>query len=125
MCPLYVFDKMPKWHFVVVLNSDEYQTLGITMIMYVYHVVIIGCVLYTLCPLNVCSCIGHASHMHTRCTLLHTLLHLTCFCIHFCWLSLLDLLAHITCSCVYVMPRSISCSIILSMSCSLRFVAFF
>ena len=35
------------------------------------------------------------------------------------------ILAHITCSCVYVMPKSVSCSIILSMSCSLCFVAFF
>ena len=72
--------------FVVVLDSDEYQTLGITMIIHVYHVLIIGCVFYTLCPLSACSCIGHASHMHIKCTLvallLHTLDHLTCFYIH-------------------------------------------
>ena len=69
MCALYVFDKMPKWHFVVDLVSDEYQTLGITIIIYVYHVLIIGGVFYTLCPVSAYSCIGHASHMHTRCTL--------------------------------------------------------
>ena len=43
-----VFDKMPKWHFGVVLDSNEFQTLGITMIGLVYHVLIIGCVFYTL-----------------------------------------------------------------------------
>ena len=43
-----MFDKMPKWHFGVVLDFDKYQTLGITMIMHVYHVLIIGCVFYTL-----------------------------------------------------------------------------
>ena len=43
-----VFDKMPKWHFAIVLDSDEYQTLRITMIMHVYHVLIFGCVFYTL-----------------------------------------------------------------------------
>ena len=30
----YVFDEMPKWHFVVVLDSDEYQILGITMFLH-------------------------------------------------------------------------------------------
>ena len=59
---------MPKWHFVVVLDSDEYQILEITIIIYVYHVLIIGGVFYTLCPMSAYSCIGHASHMHTRCT---------------------------------------------------------
>ena len=68
MCALYVFDKMPKWHFVVVLDSDEYQNLEITIIIHVYHVLIIVYVFYTLCPLSTCSCNGHASHMHTRCT---------------------------------------------------------
>ena len=43
-----VFDKMPKWHFGVVLDSNEYQTLGITTIIHIYHVLIIGCVLHTL-----------------------------------------------------------------------------
>ena len=43
-----MFDKMPKWHFGVVLDFDEYQTLEITMIMHVYHVLIIGCVFYIL-----------------------------------------------------------------------------
>ena len=42
-----VFDKMPKWHFDVILDSNEYQTLGITMIGLVYHVWIINCVFYT------------------------------------------------------------------------------
>ena len=44
----YVFDEMPKWHFVVVLDSDKYQNLGITMIMHVYNVLIVGCVVHTL-----------------------------------------------------------------------------
>ena len=43
-----VFDKMLEWHFGVVLDSNEFQTLGITMIGLVYHVLIIGCVFYTL-----------------------------------------------------------------------------
>ena len=30
----YVFDEMPKWHFVVVLDSDEYHTLGSTMFLH-------------------------------------------------------------------------------------------
>ena len=30
----YVFDEMPKWHFVVVLDSNEYHTLGITMFLH-------------------------------------------------------------------------------------------
>ena len=42
-----VFDKMPKWHFGVVLDTNEFQTLGITMIIHVYHVLIIGCIFYT------------------------------------------------------------------------------
>ena len=45
-----VFDKMPKWQFDIVLNSNEFQTLDITMIGLVYHVLIIGCVFYTLWP---------------------------------------------------------------------------
>ena len=57
---------MPKWHFLVVLDFDEYQILGITIIIYVYHVLIIGGVFYTLCPVSAYLCIGHASHMHTR-----------------------------------------------------------
>ena len=52
MCALYVFDKMPKWHFVVVLDSNEYQILGITIIIHVYHDLIIGGVFYALCPIN-------------------------------------------------------------------------
>ena len=43
-----VFEKMLKWHFGVVLDSNEFQTLRITMIRLVYHVLIIGCVFYTL-----------------------------------------------------------------------------
>ena len=59
---------MPKWHFATVLDSDEYQILGIIIIIYVYHVLIIGGVFYTLCPVSAYSCIGHASHIHTRYT---------------------------------------------------------
>ena len=66
MCALYVFDKMPKWHFVVVLDPDEYQIVGITIIIHAYHVLIIAGVFYTLCPMSAYSCIGHASHMHTK-----------------------------------------------------------
>ena len=79
---------MSKWHFVVVLVSDEYQTLGITIIFHVYHVLIIGCVFYTLCPVCAYSCIGHTSHMHTRCTFAAHTLTLDKFCIHSCQLSL-------------------------------------
>ena len=68
MCALYVFDKMSKWHFFVILDSDEYQTLGITIIIHVYHVLIIGGVFYTFFPMSAYSYIGHASHMHARCT---------------------------------------------------------
>ena len=62
-----VFDKMLKWHFGVVLDSNEFQTLGITMIGFVYHVLIIGCVLHTLtkmCLVMPCACITYAHHMH-------------------------------------------------------------
>ena len=79
---------MPKWHFLVVLDSDEYQFLGITMIMHVYHVLIIGCVFYTLCPMSACPYISHASHMHTRCTIDAHTLSLDIFCIHSCQLNL-------------------------------------
>ena len=34
----------------IVLDSNEFQTLGITMIGLVYHVLIIKCVFYTLWP---------------------------------------------------------------------------
>ena len=43
-----VFDKMLKWHFLVVLDSNEFQILGFPMIELVFHVSIIGCMLYTL-----------------------------------------------------------------------------
>ena len=52
MCALYVFDKMPIQHFVVVLDSDEYQIVGITIIIHVYHVLIVGGVFYTLCSVS-------------------------------------------------------------------------
>ena len=65
----YVFDEMPKWHFVVVLDSDEYQTLGITMFLHSQHVLNIGHVFYTLFPKCASSCLDHASHMHITCTL--------------------------------------------------------
>ena len=71
----------------------------------------------------------HALIMHFTCTLdasccTHSN---TWHVLHFTHASLvfLDLLVHITCSCIYVTPKFISCSIILSMSCSLWFVAFF
>ena len=64
-----VFDKTPKWHFDVVLDFDEFQTWGITMIELVYHVLIIGCVflhiftqMYLVMP---CTCITYAHLMHT------------------------------------------------------------
>ena len=49
VCAYQVFNKMPKWHIGVILDSDEYQTLGITMIMHVYNVLIIGCMLTQMC----------------------------------------------------------------------------
>ena len=74
-----MFDKTPKWHFLAVLDSDEYQTLGITITIHVYHVLIIGGVFYTLFPVSAYSCIGHASHMHASCTFAAHTLTLTCF----------------------------------------------
>ena len=56
--------------------------------MHVYHVLIIGFMLYTLCPVSACSCIDHAPHMHTRCTFATHTLTLDMFCIHLCQLSL-------------------------------------
>ena len=67
---------------------DEYQFLGITIIIHVYHVLIIGCVFYILCLVSACSCIGNVSHMHTRCTFAVHTLTLDMFCIHSCQLSL-------------------------------------
>ena len=43
-----VFDKILKGHFLVVLDSNEFQILGFPMIELVFHVLIIGCVFYTL-----------------------------------------------------------------------------
>ena len=63
-----VFDKMPKWQFDIVLDSNEFQILGITMIGLIYHVLIIDCVLHTLtqmCLVMPCTCITFAHHMHT------------------------------------------------------------
>ena len=71
---------MSKWHFLVVLDSDEYQILGITIIIHVYHVLIIVGVFYTLCPVSAYSCIGNASHMHTRYTFTTHTLTLDMFC---------------------------------------------
>ena len=84
VCALQVFDKMPKWYFLVILDSNKYQFLGIIIIIHVYHVLIIGCMVYTLCPMSACSCIGHASHMHTRCTIDAHTLSIHMFCIHSC-----------------------------------------
>ena len=71
---------MPKWHFAAVLDSDEYQIFGITIIIHVYHVLIIGGVLYTLFPVSAYSCIGYASYMHTRYTFVAHTLTLDMFC---------------------------------------------
>ena len=105
---------MPKSHFLVVLDSDEYQTLGITMIM---HVLIFNYVFYTLFPLSACSCISHASHMHTRCTFAAHTLTLDMFCTSLMLVKSFQIFQHLTCSCVFVIPRFTSCSIILSMTC--------
>ena len=71
---------MPKWHFLIILDSDEYQILGITIIIHVYHVLIISDVFYTLFPMSAYSYIGHASHMHTRYTFAAHTLTLDMFC---------------------------------------------
>ena len=63
---------MPILYFFIVLDSIEYQFLGISMIMHIYHVLIISCVFYTLCPMSAYPCISQAH-------LMHTLYHLTCF----------------------------------------------
>ena len=70
-CPLvfcsvacFVFDKMLKWDFCVELDSNEFQCLGIPLIELGYHVLIIGCVFYTLCPF--CASMPcHAPPRHT------------------------------------------------------------
>ena len=116
---------MPKWYLLVVLDSDEYQILGITIIIHVYYVLIIGSVFYALCLVSAYSCIGHASHMHTRCTFVAHTLILDMFYTSLMLVKSCQTFQHLTCSCVYVMPRFTSCSIILSMSCSLCFVAIF
>ena len=110
---------MLKWHFLIVLDSNEYQILGITKIIHAYHVLIIGGVFYTLCPVSTYSCIGHASHMHTRCTFAAHTLTLDMFCTFLMLVKSFQTFQHLTSSCVYVMPRFTSCSIILSMSCIL------
>ena len=116
---------MPKWHFLVVLDSNEYQILGITIIIHVYYVLIIGSVFYALCLVSAYSCIGHASHMHSRCTFAARILTLDMFCTSLMLVKSFQTFQHLICSCVYVMPKFTSCSIVLSMSCSLCFVAFF
>ena len=108
---------MPKWHFLIVLDSDEYQTLGITIIIHVYYVLIIGSVFYTLCPMSACSCIGHASHMHTRCIFAAHTLTLDMFCTSLMLVKSFQTFQHFTCSCVFVMPRFTSCFIVVSMTC--------
>ena len=75
---------------------------GLPLIMHVLHVLIIGCVFYTLCPMNSLSCIAHASHVHTTSTLNAHTLSLDMSCIHSCYVSLLKPLALIICSCDYV-----------------------
>ena len=75
---------MPKWHFAAVLDFDEYQILGIIIIIHVYHVLIIGGVFYTLCPMSAYSCIDHAPYMHTSCTFATHTLTLDMFYIHSC-----------------------------------------
>ena len=51
---------MFKWHFCIALDSNEFQFLGIPLIELGYHVLIIGCVFYTLCPICASQC--HAMH---------------------------------------------------------------
>ena len=41
-------DEMLMWHFWVVLDSKEFQFLGLPLIELAWHVLIIGCVFYTL-----------------------------------------------------------------------------
>ena len=88
VCVHQVFNKMPLWYFFIVLDSIEYQFLEITIIIHVYHALIIDCIFYTLCPISACSCISHASYMHNRCTIDAHILSLYMFCIHSCQLSL-------------------------------------
>ena len=67
---------MSLWYFFTLLDSDEYQTLGLFMFPHQDHVWFIGCVFYTPCPscafLMHCLCIAH-SHL-----LLTPLLPLPC-----------------------------------------------
>ena len=88
--------------FFIVSNSIEYKFLGITMIMHAWHVLIIGCVFYTLWLVSALSCIVYASHMHTISTLDAHTLSPDMFCIYSCYVSVFRLIALITCSCDYV-----------------------
>ena len=131
VCALYVFDKMLKLHFLVVLDSDECQILRITIIIHVHYVLIIGCVFYTLFPMITCSCIGHASHMHIRCTFDTHTLTLDMFCIHSCQLSLFRpfsiynmFLMSISCLGLYLVPSFLACHVYF-MLCNILFLRCF
>ena len=95
------------------------KILGITIIIHVQHVLIIGGVFYTLFPVSAYSCISHASHMHTKCTFAAHTLTFDMFCTSLMLVKSFYTFQHLTYSCVYLMPRFTSCSIIFSMSCLL------
>ena len=60
-----------KWWWELLRENPNNNTweleIGITIIIHVYHVLIIGSVFYTLCPISAYSCISHASLMHWSC----------------------------------------------------------
>ena len=68
-CALQVFNKMSLRHFLICLDSDEYQTLGFIMFPHQEHVRFIGCVFNTPCPTcafsMLWSCIAHSHLLHT------------------------------------------------------------
>ena len=60
----FVFEKMLKWHFWVGMESIEFHCLGLLLIEHVWHVLVNGCVFYTLCQICV-SMPCHAPSTHT------------------------------------------------------------
>ena len=77
-----VFDKMLKWNFWVVLDSNGLPWLNLFIMFWS----LVVC--FTHFDLAVLS---HALHMHHICTshahLMHTLAHSSCFAYHSCWIS--------------------------------------
>ena len=70
ICAYQVFDKMPKWHSGVVLDSNEFQILGITMIELVYH---------ALHMHHICTPHAHLMHTLAQLSIVLHFIDITCF----------------------------------------------